>query len=220
MNVTILVADDDPVQRRLLDAMVRRFGYDVETVESGEAALERLQATDKPAISVLVLDLVMPDLDGMGVLERMKERNIAVPVIVQTIRNTPEFAALLPERLVIIAFDENVVAACKRSMPDVKALWLTGFKADEITGKLRPSMGAILETLARIQADGLDCKASEHIDKAFVQQLRGAGYEFHVWTVDEPETAARFQRLGVDSITTNRPAFIRKALMLEPVIVP
>lgn len=90
MSVTILVADDDPVQRRLLDAMVRRFGYDVETVDGGEAALERIQATDKPAISVLVLDLVMPDLDGMGVLERMKERNIPVPVIVQTAHGSIE----------------------------------------------------------------------------------------------------------------------------------
>ncbi|MCC2096536.1 MAG: sigma-54-dependent Fis family transcriptional regulator [Hyphomicrobiales bacterium] len=90
MSSLILVADDDPVQRRLLDAMVRRFGFDVETVESGEAALERLQAGDKPAVSVLVLDLVMPDVDGMAVLERMRERGIAVPAIVQTAHGSIE----------------------------------------------------------------------------------------------------------------------------------
>ena len=39
MTSTILIADDDPVQRRLLEAMTRRFGYEVETVESGEQAL-------------------------------------------------------------------------------------------------------------------------------------------------------------------------------------
>ena len=38
MSATILIADDDPVQRRLLEAMVRRFGYEVTTVEGGEAA--------------------------------------------------------------------------------------------------------------------------------------------------------------------------------------
>ncbi len=90
MSSLILVADDDPVQRRLLDAMVRRFGFDVETVDSGEAALERMQAADKPPVSVLVLDLVMPDVDGMAVLERMRERSIAVPAIVQTAHGSIE----------------------------------------------------------------------------------------------------------------------------------
>jgi DNA-binding NtrC family response regulator len=90
MSSLILVADDDPVQRRLLDAMVRRFGFDVETVDSGEAALERMQAPDKTPVSVLVLDLVMPDVDGMTVLERMRERGIGVPAIVQTAHGSIE----------------------------------------------------------------------------------------------------------------------------------
>ena len=90
MSSLILVADDDPVQRRLLDAMVRRFGFDVETVDGGEAAIARLQAADKPAVSVLILDLVMPDLDGMGVLGRMRELKIGVPAIVQTAHGSIE----------------------------------------------------------------------------------------------------------------------------------
>ncbi len=84
MPSTILIADDDPVQRRLLEAMVRRFGYNVEAVEGGEAALARLQSNEPSPVDCLILDLVMPDLDGMGVLGRMRERKIATPVIVQT----------------------------------------------------------------------------------------------------------------------------------------
>lgn len=46
----ILVVDDDPVQRRLLEATVRRFGYEVETLDSGEAALARLvSARSRPS---------------------------------------------------------------------------------------------------------------------------------------------------------------------------
>ncbi|MBM3606976.1 MAG: sigma-54-dependent Fis family transcriptional regulator [Alphaproteobacteria bacterium] len=90
MNTVILIADDDPVQRRLLDATVRRFGYEAETVDGGEAALARMQDGGKPAVSILILDLVMPDLDGMGVLERMRERQITVPVIVQTAHGSIE----------------------------------------------------------------------------------------------------------------------------------
>src|SRR6201998_2706581 len=83
MTALILIVDDDPIQRRLLEAMARRFGYDAECVESGEAALTRLEASDRPPINLLILDLVMPDLDGMGVLARMRQRDLAVPPIVQ-----------------------------------------------------------------------------------------------------------------------------------------
>ncbi|GLS22640.1 sigma-54-dependent Fis family transcriptional regulator [Labrys miyagiensis] len=81
MGSTILIADDDPVQRRLLEAMVRRFGYQARLVDGGEAALKELEGG---LIDLVILDLVMPDLDGMGVLGRMRGRGIEVPAIVQT----------------------------------------------------------------------------------------------------------------------------------------
>jgi DNA-binding NtrC family response regulator len=90
MAALILVVDDDPIQRRLLEAMGRRFGYDVETTDSGEGAVARLEAGDRPAVSLVILDLVMPDLDGMGVLARMRQREIATPVIVQTAHGSIE----------------------------------------------------------------------------------------------------------------------------------
>jgi DNA-binding NtrC family response regulator len=90
MASTILIADDDPVQRRLLEAMIRRFGYETESVEGGEQALARLTATDSPPIALLVLDLVMPDLDGMGVLAKMREEKLQTPVIVETAHGSIE----------------------------------------------------------------------------------------------------------------------------------
>ena len=84
MAALILIVDDDPIQRRLLEAMTRRFGYESETAESGEQAIARLEAADKPSVNLIILDLVMPDLDGMGVLARMRQRDIAVPAIAQT----------------------------------------------------------------------------------------------------------------------------------------
>jgi DNA-binding NtrC family response regulator len=90
MAALILVVDDDPVQRRLLEAMIRRFGYQSETVESGDAALARLEAGDRPSINLVILDLVMPDLDGMGVLTRMRQRGLQTPAIVQTAHGSIE----------------------------------------------------------------------------------------------------------------------------------
>src|SRR5450830_707238 len=76
------MVDDDPVQRRLLEAMVRRFGYQALVAEGGDAALALLGGAQR--IDCMVLDLVMPDLDGLGVLARMREAGMDIPVIVQT----------------------------------------------------------------------------------------------------------------------------------------
>ncbi|WP_315835423.1 sigma-54 dependent transcriptional regulator [Bradyrhizobium prioriisuperbiae] len=84
MPTRILIADDDAVQRRLVENMVQRFGYEAVVVESGDEALATLISPDTPDIDAVVLDLVMPGLDGMGVLARMREANINIPVIVQT----------------------------------------------------------------------------------------------------------------------------------------
>ncbi|MCU0790484.1 MAG: sigma-54 dependent transcriptional regulator [Nitratireductor sp.] len=83
MTETVLIVDDDPVQRRLLDAAATRAGLKTLTAAGGEEALELL-AGGKARPSVIILDLMMPGLDGLGVLSEMRERQISVPVIVQT----------------------------------------------------------------------------------------------------------------------------------------
>ena len=84
MAELILIVDDDPVQRRLLENMARRIGYDVVVVEGGDAAVAALTGPDAARIDCVVLDLVMPDLDGYGVLARMRDAGLNIPVIVQT----------------------------------------------------------------------------------------------------------------------------------------
>jgi DNA-binding NtrC family response regulator len=84
MAERVLIVDDDPVQRRLLQNMVEKAGYQVATADSGEAAIGLMMAPDGPHFECIVLDLVMPDLDGLSVLGRMREARIAIPVIVQT----------------------------------------------------------------------------------------------------------------------------------------
>jgi len=84
MSETVLIVDDDPVQRRLLEAMVGRFGYRTLLAEGGDAAAHLLTGADAAKVDCVVLDLVMPDLDGLGVLARMREAGLDTPVIVQT----------------------------------------------------------------------------------------------------------------------------------------
>jgi DNA-binding NtrC family response regulator len=84
MAATILIADDDAVQRRLVENMVQKCGYETIVVDSGDAAVAALTAEGAPAIDALVLDMVMPGLDGMGVLAKIRETGLKIPVIVQT----------------------------------------------------------------------------------------------------------------------------------------
>src|SRR6267154_1547108 len=84
MSERILIVDDDPLQRRLLDNMVRKFGYEPLVAAGGDAAASLLAGRDGSRIDAVILDLVMPDLDGLGVLAKMREAALAIPVIVQT----------------------------------------------------------------------------------------------------------------------------------------
>ena len=82
MSVRILIVDDDPVQRRLLQAAVTRFGYEAVLADDGRAAIEIMEREEP--FGAIILDLMMPGLDGLGVLRTMAERGIERPVIVQT----------------------------------------------------------------------------------------------------------------------------------------
>jgi DNA-binding NtrC family response regulator len=82
--MAILVVDDDPVQCRLLEGMLQKFGYEAVTLDNGDAALALLTGADGARIDCVILDLVMPNLDGLGVLAGLRQAAITVPVIVQT----------------------------------------------------------------------------------------------------------------------------------------
>jgi DNA-binding NtrC family response regulator len=83
MAERVLIVDDDPVARRLVENMVSRAGYEPAIAEGGDLALAILTG-GKVRIDCVILDLVMPDLDGLGVLAKMREAGLDVPVIVQT----------------------------------------------------------------------------------------------------------------------------------------
>lgn len=78
----VLIVDDDLVQLRLTSEVANRAGFAAVTATSGRQALELLHAD--PGIGAMVLDLVMPDLDGMAVMEAMRRDGLSTPVIVQT----------------------------------------------------------------------------------------------------------------------------------------
>ena len=83
-SMAVLIVDDDPVQCRLLEGMLQKFGYETTVLDNGDAALALLTGADGARIDCVILDLVMPNLDGLGVLAKLRQAAINVPVIVQT----------------------------------------------------------------------------------------------------------------------------------------
>jgi DNA-binding NtrC family response regulator len=83
MIAHILIVDDDPIQRRLLKNAVERHGHVAHLAENGRAALDFLSRSNGD-VNVIVLDLMMPEMDGLSFLAALRETGAATPVIVQT----------------------------------------------------------------------------------------------------------------------------------------
>ena len=115
------------------------------------------------------------------------------------------------EQIVIIGFDFDTVATSKRMMPDIPTYWLKGTKKNKQTEKWIPHDPKVVQQVKQAGLDGVDFHYAG-INKTFADAVKAAGLKFYVWTVDNVQEAARLKKLGVDGITTNRPAWLRERL--------
>jgi DNA-binding NtrC family response regulator len=142
MSRPVLVVDDDPVQRRLVEAAVAKFGHDAVAVDGGEAALAALDGPRGRDFAVIILDLVMPGLDGIQVLDRLRERQINVPVIVQTARGSIDTAV---SAMRAGAFDFVVKPA---SPERLQAAVTSAMKVEAFEGQARKQRGGSTSALS------------------------------------------------------------------------
>jgi len=77
----VLITDDSLLQRKTLSAIITDAGHEVDTACNGKEALEKIQANPPEC---LVLDMLMPIMDGVQVLEQLETQGIKLPVIVLT----------------------------------------------------------------------------------------------------------------------------------------
>ncbi|HUC38100.1 MAG TPA: response regulator transcription factor [Acidimicrobiales bacterium] len=83
----VLVAEDDPGLRSVLERGLRENGYTVDAVPDGERALAFLRTYEYEAV---VLDWRMPGTSGLDVVKSLRRRGSAVPVLMLTARDTPK----------------------------------------------------------------------------------------------------------------------------------
>ena len=132
-----------------------------------------------------------------------------VPHLIQQIRNS----SLELKQIVIISFHKDVIKAVEDKWPELKTFWLTRFETNE-SGKLEPAPTTVLRTLETLGTDGLSTHF-EGLTSDLVKSFQKAGYEYHVWTVDEISRAKALIEMGVQSVTTNVPGKLLKAIQVS-----
>ena len=113
-------------------------------------------------------------------------------------------------RIVIIGFDLETVTKSKELI-DVPTYWLKGTAKNKDTEQWIPHDPKLARMARSKGLDGLDVHYAG-VTKEFARAVKDSGQRLYVWTVDDPEEAARLVRLGVDGITTNRPGWLREQL--------
>ncbi|MEO8685765.1 MAG: sigma-54 dependent transcriptional regulator, partial [Devosia sp.] len=156
----VLIVDDDPVQLRLTAEVANRAGFKPLTATGGEQALTILR--DDRNIGAMILDLVMPDLDGMGVMEVMAREGLHTPVIIQTANASLETVVtamrqgaadyfvkpVAPERLIISLRNAMKLDALEAAVRSERSRRSGTFTAADMIAKA-PAMARVLSLCAK-----------------------------------------------------------------------
>jgi len=134
------------------------------------------------------------------------------PEIVAPVKRILENSSVKPEQIGIIAFNRDTIREVREQLPHLRAHWLTGYKKSG--DSYEPSAEQLAATLQSTGATGLGSQANrDAFSPEVIAKLREGGMkEYHVWTINDAETAKFYQALQPFSITTDRPADMRKWL--------
>ena len=91
----ILLADDDKNLNRSVDILLTQDGYETMSVYNGEEALQKLL---QQKFDLLITDLIMPKLDGIELITKIKKFNVDLPIVVISGKLNKELLTLLKKR--------------------------------------------------------------------------------------------------------------------------
>ena len=153
----------------------------------------------RPALLEEVLKLAR---DGRYIYVEVKGNNPEwVPYIKEVFEKQRKAT---PKNVLFITFGDKVCAELKRQMPEYKAYWLTGAKRGRKKDARPITVDYVLAKLQETGADGVDCQFDPDVITAeFVKAVKDAGYEFHMWTIDDLETTELAFSRGAQTVTTN-----------------
>lgn len=117
-----------------------------------------------------------------------------------------------PECVRLLSFNIALIAQLRQQLPQYQSCCLFDYRYNRKQRRWTPSRADVSHALAATGAIGLASADRAIIDQKFVTELRQQGRELHIWTVDRLAAAHNLCQLGVNSITTNRPGWLRTKL--------
>ncbi len=183
----ILLVDDEPNLRKVLSVQLRREGYDVLPAEDGEQALSLLRENH---IDVVLTDLRMPKLDGMGLLTEVGKHFTGLPVIMMTAHGTVDTAV---SALKLGAFDYLTKPFDKDEVRIVlaKALRTASLEASHATfGTTRGKFGIVGESKELHEVYTLIEKVADTPTTVLIRGESGTGKELAARALHEQSRRA------------------------------
>ena len=208
MDTTILVVDDEQRMRKLVKDFLKQKNYHIIEAEDGEKALHLFQE-NKNRISLILLDVMMPKLDGWSVLRQIRQINKTVPIIMLTARaiTKPFSPKILVARVEVILKRANPTKKELKSHDgividdDARTVTVDGknvelsFREYELlkylieNENIALSRDKILNTVWNYDYYGDSRTIDSHIKKIrhklgkkgkYIQTIRGIGYKFEI----------------------------------------
>ena len=109
-------------------------------------------------------------------------------------------------QITVITFFPEVIREIKRRDANIKCNLLIAFDYKDIT------VDEIIDLAVKIDANGLGAQNHKRLNEQFIQSLKNTGKSVHVWTVNSRKEAEEYLKNGIDSITTNKPLYLRNYL--------
>ncbi|MEY3609129.1 MAG: Glycerophosphoryl diester phosphodiesterase [Verrucomicrobiota bacterium] len=138
------------------------------------------------------------------------------PEIVPALARSLARCGATPATVTLISFNAATLREVRRALPAYRTLYLMGYKAPapgDPKAKAPPRIEEVIAEALAAGFSGLDLQHTWPLTSDEVARIRAAGLELHVWTVDDLAVARRWINLGVASITTNRPGWLRAELV-------
>ncbi len=209
---------------------------DLYLTKDGEIAILHDSDTKRTTgVAGIVKDSLMADLQKLdaGSWKNASFKGEKIPTLLQSldtmplvgkrffleVKCGPEVAPVLAKQLkswkvlrrpqlCIIAFDRDAARECKKALPWMKVYRLSSEKEN----KKPVDLAQLIADTKADGLDGLDLGLKWNWNEAMVKQIRDAGLELYVWTVNKPADVKRLAALGVDGITTDDPEMVRATL--------
>lgn len=196
------------------DTTGRTTNYDLNIAESSLKELRRLDAGTWKGVTWA--GIIIPTLaDVLAAVPHESWFFIEIKSgseIVEPLKTVLRTSGVSTERIRLLSFSAPLIADIKQRLPEWRACWLCDYRHTLLDNSWHPSRETVLDTLQQCGADGLASANRSILDQDFVNNLKERNKELHVWTVDRLSDARHLSGLGVDSIMTNRPGWLRQKL--------